>query len=83
MAISSIMDGLGGYAPYLIAVLAVIALYWRLRSSPSDPREPPLISPTIPVVGHVIGMFKHKMKYFEMIRYRLWVEILEFVLIRF
>jgi hypothetical protein len=61
------MDGLGGYAPYLFVLVVVIALCWRLLSS-TDPREPPSIKPTIPIVGHVIGTFRYKMEYFEMLR---------------
>jgi hypothetical protein len=62
------MDGLGGYAPYLFVLVAVIALCWLLLSSPTDPREPQSIKPTIPIVGHVIGTFRYKMEYFEMLR---------------
>jgi hypothetical protein len=68
MAISGIGNGLGGYVPYLFILLAVIALYWRLLSSSTDPREPPSIKPSIPILGHIIGMFRHKMEYFEMLR---------------
>jgi len=69
MAINSIVDGLGGYVPYLFILAAgVTALCWRLLSSPTDPRVPPLIKSTIPFVGHIIGTFRYKMKYFEILR---------------
>jgi hypothetical protein len=68
MTINGIGNALGGYVPYLFILLAVIALCWRLLSSSIDPREPPYIKPLIPTVGHVIGIFRHKMEYFEMLR---------------
>lgn len=63
-----IMDGLRGYTPSTFILFVAIAVCWRLLYSPTDPREPPPIKSTIPVVGHIIGTFRYKMKYFEMLR---------------
>lgn len=68
MAANVIADGLGTYISYLFILSGVIVLFWRLLSSPRDPREPPLIKPSIPIVGHIIGIFRHKMEYFEILR---------------
>ena len=39
----------------------------------SDPREPPLIPyHGLPFVGHVIGMFWHGAKYFDLVKYALF-----------
>lgn len=34
-----------------------------------DPREPPLISPKIPLIGHVIGILRHGLPYYAKARY--------------
>ena len=34
----------------------------------SDPKEPPVISPTIPWVGHIIGLARYGLKYFTKLR---------------
>jgi len=68
MAINDTMHGIGGYRPYLLVLLALIAICWRLLPSSTDPREPPIIKPSIPFIGHIIGIYRHKMEYFEMLR---------------
>lgn len=34
----------------------VLIVVWRLSTPTLDPREPPLLKPKIPVVGHLINM---------------------------
>ncbi|KAK3291996.1 cytochrome P450 [Chaetomium fimeti] len=56
----------------LITGVVTIALYLlgRLLTSlltlPHDPREPPLIHPKIPFIGHIIGLLRHGTKYYSM-----------------
>ncbi|KAK1761404.1 cytochrome P450 [Echria macrotheca] len=42
----------------LILPLTFLLLRW-LSSSNHDPNEPPLIKPTIPIIGHIISFFRH------------------------
>lgn len=47
------------------ALLALLVLVHRLSSPPVEEREPPLMKPAIPVIGHLIGMIKHESHYFK------------------
>jgi cytochrome P450 len=51
--------------------IALVLLAKRLFSVKYDPREPPIITHPIPLVGHVIGMFRHGASYFDFIKYNL------------
>ncbi len=49
---------LDGYTPSVIlAVVAVLLLCWQRLSMKWDPQEPPILKPTIPFIGHIIGLF--------------------------
>jgi hypothetical protein len=50
----------------LALILSVIFLQ-KLSSPGLDEREPPLLKPSIPVVGHLIGMAKHHGGYFQIL----------------
>lgn len=52
-----------GAAVFVAAV--ILAAVWL--SAPYDPREPPLVRPTIPVVGHLLGIMIHRVHYFNMV----------------
>ncbi|KAI1373561.1 cytochrome P450 [Hypoxylon crocopeplum] len=43
-------------ATSIVAILTLYFLVYQFSSRKADPREPPVIAPTIPVVGHVLGM---------------------------
>ncbi|KAL3470271.1 cytochrome P450 [Aspergillus californicus] len=47
----------------LIGVLTVIAFALR-RQYTRDPREPPTVGSTIPVLGHIFGLLRHGVGYF-------------------
>lgn len=40
---------------------------WRLSDIELDPREPPLVKPTIPFIGHIIGLMWYSHDYLAMI----------------
>jgi hypothetical protein len=53
-----------------VAIAALFSLFWyfalqALSSKKLDPREPPVIPPTIPYVGHLIGMGLSGSRYFK------------------
>lgn len=54
------------YLTGLALILSVIFLQ-KLSSPGLDEREPPLLKPSIPVVGHLIGMAKHHGGYFQIL----------------
>jgi hypothetical protein len=61
---------LGGYTPSIIfATAAVLLVCWSRLSVRVDAREPPILKPTIPYVGHIIGLLTHQTSYFEKLRY--------------
>lgn len=47
---------------YLVAAAIVLLLVQQLDPR-MDPQEPPLVRPTIPVIGHLIGMIRHQAEY--------------------
>ena len=47
-----------------IAIVAFLALVIPWIWTPKlDPREPQLIKPTIPLIGHILGLIQHQAKY--------------------
>jgi hypothetical protein len=41
---------------------------WQRFAIPMDPREPPLVRPKIPFIGHLIGLMRHQTTYLQMLR---------------
>jgi hypothetical protein len=62
----------GSYAvsPFTVsvAIVALALFLWRLLASGLDPREPPEAVSKIPFIGHSIGMLKHQIHYFEILK---------------
>ncbi|KAJ0164930.1 25-hydroxycholesterol 7-alpha-hydroxylase [Colletotrichum tanaceti] len=54
-----------------VAVVLALAMFIHRVSSPEmDRREPPPMKPTIPVVGHLVGMIRHQSGYFKTLENR-------------
>ena len=47
-----------------IAVLLALVFGIRLLRSPRDSREPPLVSPSIPIIGHMLGLLRYGVPYY-------------------
>ena len=55
--------------PVTIVVITVfLAFLIRTLSPRIDPREPPLVKPRIPLIGHIIGMMRHQAEYHIMLQ---------------
>ena len=52
------------YLCVAIAILPALVLCVRLLRSSVDGREPPLVSPSIPVFGHVLGLLRYGVPYY-------------------
>ena len=52
----------------LALATSVYFLIDRFLSTKHDPREPPLMAQKIPLVGHVIGLLRQKLKYYVLLR---------------
>lgn len=50
----------------LITILYATVQYFATRKI--DPREPPIVSSTLPYLGHVLGTLQNGNKYYKMIR---------------
>ena len=48
--------------------LVGIMLAQRLLAPRLDPREPPVLKPRIPLVGHIIGLLRHRSNFFGLLR---------------
>jgi hypothetical protein len=58
-------------SPLVILSVAtgLVFLCWQcLFTSTLDPREPPEVKPTIPVLGHLFGMVWHRAEYVTILR---------------
>lgn len=51
-----------------LAVIVAFALLNRLLTPRIDPREPPVVKPSIPWVGHIIGIIRHQADYSRIIQ---------------
>ena len=51
----------------LLAVIVSVSFVY-LFSPKYDPREPPVISSSIPYVGHILGLLRYGQRYFEILR---------------
>ena len=69
MSINTAFEGvLDGYTPsILLATFAILLVCWQRLSVKLDPREPPLLKPKLPYIGHIIGIFRHEIFYFNML----------------
>ena len=48
--------------------IAIALCLWQRLSLHHDPKEPDLLKHNIPFVGHLMGLHKHGVKYFNMMR---------------
>ncbi|KAH8204422.1 hypothetical protein TruAng_001338 [Truncatella angustata] len=62
MALTDILrGGVGGLDGLTLSVIlggSLVALLWRVFTLRLDSREPPILKPDVPVVGHIIGMIR-------------------------
>lgn len=65
----AVLEGLGAYTVPLLVVAALSLLLSRYVGVKMDPREPPLKTPTIPYVGHLIGMLTYQIEYIQGLMY--------------
>lgn len=57
-------------ATFAIIVGVVTVTYFAARKIfDHDPREPPLAPQSIPVIGHMIGLWQHKFNYYVKLRW--------------
>ncbi|CCF37880.1 hypothetical protein CH063_09110 [Colletotrichum higginsianum] len=60
----------GSIVPFtaLAAIPLLLFLAYLVANPVSmDPNEPPLARPTIPFIGHIIGLFQHSWKYLDIV----------------
>jgi hypothetical protein len=47
----------------VLAAVPLVALFY-LQMKKHDSKEPPLISPRVPIIGHAIGIIRHGVPYY-------------------
>lgn len=52
----------------LLPCALIVLFFWILSRNKVDPREPPEIKPTIPVVGHLINLVRNGLSYYTKLR---------------
>lgn len=59
-----------GYMPtVLLAIGVVVLICWQRLSVQLEPQEPPLLKPSVPYIGHIIGIIRYKSGYFDKLKY--------------
>jgi len=76
MAVNNTLEAIAGpessgksqfYLMLAIALGLVFLASKLLASAPADSREPPLIKPKVPILGHALGMMMHQAEYFSIL----------------
>ena len=52
----------------IITFIMFLSLLYKLAPSRMDPREPPLLKPRPPLIGHIIGLARHGVDYIDSLR---------------
>ena len=52
----------------LLLVVIVSVSFAYLLGPKYDPREPPVVSSLVPYVGHILGLLRYGLRYFEILR---------------
>ena len=73
------MESHFGFLPPRLSIVAIIVLgfifgfvlvrYVLQRLLSHDSTEPPYIWPTVPIIGHLIGMLRYGATYFDIVKY--------------
>lgn len=66
--IGSMTDFSHAALPMLLAVSLGAVFLLKRVSRTQDPQEPPLITASIPYIGHAIGMMRSKFNYYVQLR---------------
>lgn len=45
-----------------------LAVWHYFDVSGHDPREPPIVKPSIPLIGHFVGFYRHGVNYLDLMR---------------
>ena len=57
------------FIPLIASVVLISGVVVCFSSSHPDPREPPIVSSTIPFIGHFLGLVKYGGAYYDKIRF--------------
>jgi hypothetical protein len=61
---------LQGYTPSVIlTVLGVLLIIRQRLAVQLDPKEPPILKPRVPYIGHIIGLLQYHTAYFDKLKY--------------
>jgi hypothetical protein len=50
-------------------VILLLIAAQRFLAPKDNGKEPPAVTSAIPIVGHIVGMIRHKVFYYEMLRW--------------
>ena len=62
------MDFDSGIIAIAVGILSGLFLLWRKADVSLDPDEPPIDLSIIPFIGHILGMMRYQIGYFEILR---------------
>ncbi|KAK1238527.1 hypothetical protein MKX07_006673 [Trichoderma sp. CBMAI-0711] len=55
---------------FALFLVFVLAIWHYLDTSRHDSREPPIVSPSIPLIGHFLGFYQHGVNYLDHLSHR-------------
>lgn len=62
------MDLDSGTIVIAVGILSGLFLLWRMADVSLDSREPPIVLSKLPFIGHILGMMRYQVGYFEILR---------------
>jgi hypothetical protein len=57
-----------GIIAIAVGILSVLFFLWRKADASLDPDEPPIALSRIPFIGHILGLVRYQIGYFENLR---------------
>lgn len=53
---------------YLAVLVAVLHFLGKIITPKINQHEPPILTPRVPLIGHILGLMKYEANYFSVLR---------------
>jgi hypothetical protein len=70
LAFDKLNEGVARHSSVYVGLgfCVLLALWHYFDVSGHDPREPPIVKPSIPLIGHFVGFYRHGVTYLDRMR---------------
>lgn len=66
---SEVLNHSAAWTTAVLATVVALSLLNYLLTPRLDPREPPTVKPTIPWIGHIVGIIRHQADYGRIVQF--------------